>query len=548
MKKINSFIQRQTAKNSKKGQMAILFAASLVLIIGLLGIGLDAAYIFYRQYQLQKALDAAVLNAVLNAEVQLNASKTNSEFVIPVVKEFLENAVKGNLNLMGVQFNSVKVEPGLNFKGSPCGTTGFGCDGPPEPPSDGSEPQLSPTVTGITAFADATMNIYPLFSANILGDITVDIHATACSRRVRAIISLVLDASGSMNKTDENGVPHLTELKRGVKEFVDNFSEALDYLSIVTFNTQGTVVIPMQRIGDIELTTSSGPLLGKEAIFKIIDNLEAKGATNLAEGIVLGRKEIEKIPAANIDPKPFRGIVIFSDGAPSAMTVPFQNRLEQAPDHLRYPRAGSTYNYLSYPDHMGGGSGWAPLSETSWPSVYDTSNLKNKYIYTYLIGSGNSPVFMLDPNNATQLNNSGVTIRSVNPYCSSDDLVFLSRSAPSFRDIGDCLGKLNYLDSKGEAMPPLTADLTSPWMEPRPGTQMGKILVGNPGSSSEQMTGTLFKEFYHLAIKEADHALKDGIAIYTIGLYSLYKPANPGSGGGGTPCTPADSEKCLSLA
>lgn len=496
---------------SKKAQITILAAFTLIIVVSLFGLGIDVAYIYYRHYQLQKALDAGTLNAIMNFEMQSQRSNDQELVNTALAQAVMENAVKGNLSLMqknfnspddpnGNFYNSLKVVCALKFNQEACNNAPGGClDLSKLAPEEIADFQQEinimnsdgPPRTSITAYGQAEMEINTLF-AGIFGIPTIKIEASSCARRVRAMISLVLDTSASMNESKSPGEPrNIEKLKVAVKEFVDQFSEKLDYLSIVDFNTNGHVIVPMSRIENIQATTSGGNLLrGKEAVNYLVDGLSANGGTNLAEGLTRGRIELQRLEESRSNPKPFRAIVLFSDGAPSVITVPFIDRLENVPAHLKNADPSTGYNYTEYPAMPG----WQSIPKTNANGIYTSSQ---GYLYNFAANT-NENLYLFDP--AADLTDK--SINDVNPSCSSDQLVNLKASGRAHvnRDIRDCLDSMVYLDSMGNKQ--------GEWITDR--------FLQGPGH-----VGTLFKELYHSSIQEADYALMDKITIYSIGLYKV---------------------------
>lgn len=92
-------------------------------------------------------------------------------------------------------------------------------------------------------------------------------------------IGLVLDQSGSMKDGDKLG-----QLKQAVKYMVDQLADD-DYLSIVTFSGEATLVLPSTQVGR----------LMRNDLKRRIDAIDLKWTgTDIAPAIALGRAEVKK--------------------------------------------------------------------------------------------------------------------------------------------------------------------------------------------------------------------------------------------------------------
>ena len=105
-------------------------------------------------------------------------------------------------------------------------------------------------------------------------------------------LSLVIDRSGSMEARGK-----MEKAKEAAKRIVKRLS-AEDYISIVAYST------------DAEVLLSARAPTNLDEIFRIIDDIEPVGATNLSEGLELGRKEVEK----NLSGKAINRVLLLSDG------------------------------------------------------------------------------------------------------------------------------------------------------------------------------------------------------------------------------------------
>ena len=105
-------------------------------------------------------------------------------------------------------------------------------------------------------------------------------------------LSLVIDRSGSMEARGK-----MEQAKEAAKRIVKRLS-AEDHISIVAYSTDAEVLLPARTPTNLD------------EIFRTIDDIEPVGATNLSEGLELGRKEVEK----NLSAKAINRVLLLSDG------------------------------------------------------------------------------------------------------------------------------------------------------------------------------------------------------------------------------------------
>lgn len=90
-------------------------------------------------------------------------------------------------------------------------------------------------------------------------------------------ICFVIDKSGSMHGEDR-----IEQLKISLIEFVRQL-ESTDMVSIVVFESNATVAVPAQMVGD------------KKKIIDIIHAIQASGGTNIHRGLMTGFEEVKKL-------------------------------------------------------------------------------------------------------------------------------------------------------------------------------------------------------------------------------------------------------------
>ena len=267
----------QLLKNAT-GQMIVMLALSITMLLAATGYAIDAANLALKKERLQRALDAGAI-AGMNYYVE-HVRNVGINLLTP--KDIQENAKK-----------AAKATANYNLR-----QMGF----------DMSESIVTPT--WITEGLTSRLNIrgqttIKTFFMNLVGITSATIDSTAKAQRDPAYISLVMDTSGSMTSD-------LPALKNAAKNFLTMFQEGIDHIAIVSFGTNVTVDSPMAALG-----ASDHSLNDLEAI---VDGFTAYGNTDLPEAIARGRIEIEN---ANAPSNAVKAIVLFTDGAPNVMRGTF---------------------------------------------------------------------------------------------------------------------------------------------------------------------------------------------------------------------------------
>ncbi len=151
-------------------------------------------------------------------------------------------------------------------------------------------------------------------------------------------LSFVIDKSGSMA-----GYGRIESLKESLIEFMDNLKRD-DNVSLVTFDTEAFLEIPMQPKGD-----------GK-ALKTMIYQVEAEGGTNIYNGLVMGYEEVLKYH----DKEKNNRVILLSDGYGSTepkIVVEKSKEYNQKGIDLSAIGVGENYNHalLSLLATAGGG-------------------------------------------------------------------------------------------------------------------------------------------------------------------------------------------------
>ncbi len=277
---------------SEKGQ-AILFASFFtiaLLIVG--GVSVDSAHLFLSKSKAQRAVDASAMAGITQYENGI----TNAD----QIKESTEAMARFNLSQMGIAESEIEsLDADLNV----------------------DENQVARLTI------NSTLNV-PTFFMRLIpaaGLDTITIRVKSASKRNPAVISLVLDTSGSMDGSK------IQALKTAANAFVDSFEDGLDEMAVVGFSNRADLLSPMA-------------LVNKAALHTVINQLNANGWTNIAEAASMGRKQIESTNNADA----VKAILLFTDGAPNTYRAYFING-KQPPLVKNYPSSNPQYyDYIIY--------------------------------------------------------------------------------------------------------------------------------------------------------------------------------------------------------
>jgi Flp pilus assembly protein TadG len=238
------------------GQVLLLFALLLPLLILFMGFGIDFGFAYLTKAELAKASDAAALAGMRNlgrgqSEAQALA---NSVFAL-------------NYNTT----STLLVAP-------PTVNVNFSTD------AGGN-----PTVT-----VDATVAIKTFFIKLLPAYKTLNIDAVSQATRPPIILSMVLDRSGSMNKNSG-----ATALAPAVQNFLGYFLENTDQLAEVSFSSTAKVDVPMTKNFTNAITNS-------------LNSMSFGGATFAQGGLLDGESQITGVPSPGTNA--VKVAVFFTDG------------------------------------------------------------------------------------------------------------------------------------------------------------------------------------------------------------------------------------------
>lgn len=249
-------IRGLNATRKQSGQILVLSAVVLPLMVLFAGLAIDFGDAFLTKAELSKACDAASLAVMLNygqGPTKANAIG-NSEFALNYNAAWTLNAAAPTLT--------------ITYSTAPNGY-----------------PLVNITGT-------ATIRT---FFIRLAGIKTLSVSDYSQATRAPVLLSMVLDKSGSMLKNGGS-----TALPPAVEDFVTYFIQGTDWLGEVSFSTLATDDVPMN-------TTSFQSLIDTD-----VGNMQFGGATFALQGLQDAQAEIQSVssPPANALPV----VVFFTDG------------------------------------------------------------------------------------------------------------------------------------------------------------------------------------------------------------------------------------------
>ncbi len=341
----------------------VILALTTVILMALTGLSIDIANLFIKKTRLRIAVDAGSIAGITSLVARI--SQTGNDVLGMATAEAASNEmVAYNLKQMGIAASDIK---------EIISTAAV----------DSASREMTLTV-------NASINVKTLFMGLIRSpNPSSTINAQSVAKRNPALISLVLDSSGSMSGTK------IADLKTAAGAFVDTFLENVDQMAVIKFNYKGTVIHPMDVIRQSGANS-------KATIKNQINALSAADDTNIAEGLQIGRTQIEN--AVNNAQNAVKAIVIMTDGAPTTIR-----------GHFLKPRATKP---------SGAPTTWQPLGQ----------NPAGSGLYDYYAQT--------DSDDNVLNKDAGNVLPPPTEHC-SDHLP----NAPI--GIANCLNDYSYLDSKG---------------------------------------------------------------------------------------------------
>ncbi len=259
----------------ERGISLIFTAMTLVFIVPMVGLAIDAGILYTVKGKLQMAVDAASLAAARalsrgnDDTTQQNNAKAEAEGYV------LLNFPSGYFNVGTPTF-------GVN-------NSGISID----------ESVANQRSVSVTAYVTA-----PLYFLRWLGTNNTTVSATATAVRRDVNVVVVMDRSGSLSVSNS-----CTPLKAAAVSFVSKFANGRDNLALVTFATSSIPDFPIAN--DFQTASPSVPT--------ILNSVNCTGGTNTAQGLWEGYQQLVTLN----QPNALNVILLFTDGYPNTFTATY---------------------------------------------------------------------------------------------------------------------------------------------------------------------------------------------------------------------------------
>lgn len=266
----------------ERGQILVLVALSMSVLLGLVGLAIDAGLAYGVKTKLDSAVDAATI-----AGARALSEGSTDDIRIASAKKAAKDFFEANFP--------------LHFLGAT-----------PVTLSD----EMITAVHDATGYWTITVNgtaTLPVTFIRFAGIDNLTVKATGQSIRRDLDIILVLDTSGSLSSPAST----FPALKAAAVNFVNKFNSGGngDRVGFVSFAAGALVNVPIIKDG------TRG--FNKTQVINAINTLSVSGSTASAEGVRLALNEINGVPVINRSS--LRMIVFFSDGAPNDVPAIFVN-------------------------------------------------------------------------------------------------------------------------------------------------------------------------------------------------------------------------------
>jgi Flp pilus assembly protein TadG len=261
--------EKRTRRN-ERGISVIFTAISLVTLVPLVGLAIDAGILYTVKGKLQTAVDAAAL-AAGEALSRGNDDTTQQTSATAVAEAYAL----------------------MNFP-----TGYFSINAPAFPPSTVTIDESVANQRSITVTASVSA---PLYFLRWLGDSATTVVATATAVRRDVNVSFVMDRSNSLNLSGS-----CAPLVASAVSFVGRFANGRDNIGLVTFATSANIDFPIAN--NFNTATPSVPT--------ILNSLICSGGTNSSQGLSLGYQQLSNLN----QPNALNVVLFFTDGYPNSMT------------------------------------------------------------------------------------------------------------------------------------------------------------------------------------------------------------------------------------
>lgn len=261
---------KKATTQRERGISLIFTAISLITIIPLVGLAIDAGILYTVKGKLQMSVDAAAL-AAGRALSRGNDDATQQANAKAVAQDYaLLNFPTGYFNIASPVFN----------------------------PGDISIDESVANQRSITVTARVTA---PLYFMRWLGDNATTVAATATAVRRDVNVVIVMDRSGSLSNSGS-----CAPLKAAAVSFVGKFANGRDNMGLVTFATSSAN----------DFTLANNFNTASPSVATILNSLNCTGGTNSGQGLWYGYQQLVTLN----QPNALNVILFFTDGYPNTLT------------------------------------------------------------------------------------------------------------------------------------------------------------------------------------------------------------------------------------
>lgn len=309
---------------SQNGTALLIGTMSMVFVIPMLGLAIDAAYIYGLKTRLQSGVDGAALAAARALSLGENTASQADRARQNAVNWFYANLPEGNWATSNTMMDQSMVQV---------------FDDP-----------NNPSLRNVNVTAST---LAPTWFMKWLGYENIELTATGNASRRDVVIMLLLDRSTSMNMAPGNACQ---AMKDAAKLFTGQFAPGRDRIGLVSYSDGTYLHSPP--------TTDFQHVLGYEnslgSATGAIDTVQCTGGTNSAQAISVAYNELYKTAL----PGALNLIMFETDGLPNSLTLRWW---DEASQQGGFNNLGSSTGCRDNNSQTKGAGGWAAAnSERNW--------------------------------------------------------------------------------------------------------------------------------------------------------------------------------------
>ncbi len=282
----------ETSRRRERGIAVMLTAITLVVIVPVVGLGIDASLLYLAKAKLASSCDAAALAAARTLNRGLTLAEQGLNARARALAFFDANFPSGYLNSTGRTREVVVAETAYRLR--------------------------TVTVTATTT--------QPVFFMRALGYSTVSIGASGKANRRDVNLMMVLDRSGSMSTSGS-----CTPMKDAAQDFLKYFANGRDRLGLITFSSSYSLAVAPTM--DFYTTMDNA-----------IGSITCTGGTGAGGAASEAYHQIQLIN----EPGVLNMIVLFTDGVANGVHASFpvkrQTDTRYGNGESSYSNTGSTYS------------------------------------------------------------------------------------------------------------------------------------------------------------------------------------------------------------